>query len=127
MLHDYQNVVIITYFSPLKPHCRLVGGLASENVRWAESVENFREQEKTLCGDVLLISAFVSYVGYFTKKYRTELMDKYWIPYLNELKVNQYSTDIQPIAFVSCHWGKQCRLCIGLGICNLFPPCLIIP
>uniref|UniRef100_A0A8C3FY90 Dynein axonemal heavy chain 17 n=1 Tax=Chrysemys picta bellii TaxID=8478 RepID=A0A8C3FY90_CHRPI len=66
---------------------RLVGGLASENVRWAESVENFREQEKTLCGDVLLISAFVSYVGYFTKKYRTELMDKYWIPYLNELKV----------------------------------------
>ncbi|XP_074870532.1 dynein axonemal heavy chain 17 isoform X2 [Carettochelys insculpta] len=66
---------------------RLVGGLASENVRWAESVENFREQEKTLCGDVLLISAFVSYVGYFTKKYRTELMDKCWIPYLNELKV----------------------------------------
>ncbi|XP_075760265.1 dynein axonemal heavy chain 17 isoform X2 [Pelodiscus sinensis] len=66
---------------------RLVGGLASENVRWAESVENFREQEKTLCGDVLLITAFVSYVGYFTKKYRTELMDKYWVPYLNELKV----------------------------------------
>ncbi|KAL4687709.1 hypothetical protein H8959_019837 [Pygathrix nigripes] len=41
---------------------RLVGGLASENVRWAESVENFRSQGVTLCGDVLLISAFVSYV-----------------------------------------------------------------
>ncbi|XP_077184230.1 dynein axonemal heavy chain 17 isoform X3 [Paroedura picta] len=66
---------------------RLVGGLASENVRWAESVENFREQEKTLCGDVLLITAFVSYVGYFTKKYRTELLDKFWAPYLHELKV----------------------------------------
>ncbi|XP_015272477.1 PREDICTED: dynein heavy chain 17, axonemal [Gekko japonicus] len=66
---------------------RLVGGLASENVRWAESVENFREQEKTLCGDVLLITAFVSYVGYFTKKYRTELLDKFWAPYLRELKV----------------------------------------
>uniref|UniRef100_A0A8D0H5U7 Dynein axonemal heavy chain 17 n=1 Tax=Sphenodon punctatus TaxID=8508 RepID=A0A8D0H5U7_SPHPU len=66
---------------------RLVGGLASENVRWAESVENFREQEKTLCGDVLLITAFVSYVGYFTKKYRTELIDKFWIPYLHDLKV----------------------------------------
>ncbi|XP_059853521.1 dynein axonemal heavy chain 17 [Delphinus delphis] len=66
---------------------RLVGGLASENVRWAESVENFRSQGATLCGDVLLISAFVSYVGYFTKKYRNELMEGFWIPYINELKV----------------------------------------
>ncbi|XP_021270931.1 dynein heavy chain 17, axonemal [Numida meleagris] len=66
---------------------RLIGGLASENVRWAESVETFREQEKTLCGDVLLISAFVSYVGYFTKKYRAELMEKCWVPYLQGLKV----------------------------------------
>ncbi|KAM9208504.1 dynein axonemal heavy chain 17 [Dugong dugon] len=66
---------------------RLVGGLASENVRWAESVENFKSQGVTLCGDVLLISAFVSYVGYFTKKYRNELMEKYWLPYINKLKV----------------------------------------
>ncbi|GAB1297122.1 Dynein axonemal heavy chain 17 [Apodemus speciosus] len=65
---------------------RLVGGLASENVRWAESVENYRSQGITLCGDVLLISAFVSYVGYFTKKYRNELMEKFWIPYINKLK-----------------------------------------
>ncbi|KAM4843232.1 dynein axonemal heavy chain 17 [Thomomys bottae] len=66
---------------------RLVGGLASENVRWAESVENFKIQGSTLCGDVLLISAFVSYVGYFTKKYRNELMEKFWIPYIYSLKV----------------------------------------
>ncbi|XP_038597832.1 LOW QUALITY PROTEIN: dynein heavy chain 17, axonemal [Tachyglossus aculeatus] len=66
---------------------RLVGGLASENVRWAESVESFKGQGVTLCGDVLLISAFVSYVGYFTKKYRNELLDKFWVPYLNQLKV----------------------------------------
>lgn len=66
---------------------RLVGGLASENVRWAESVKNFKSQGVTLCGDVLLISAFVSYVGYFTKKYRNELMEKFWVPYINQLKV----------------------------------------
>ncbi|XP_027968229.1 dynein heavy chain 17, axonemal [Eumetopias jubatus] len=66
---------------------RLVGGLASENVRWAESVKNFKSQGVTLCGDVLLISAFVSYVGYFTKKYRNELMEKFWVPYINRLKV----------------------------------------
>uniref|UniRef100_H3BBD5 Dynein axonemal heavy chain 17 n=1 Tax=Latimeria chalumnae TaxID=7897 RepID=H3BBD5_LATCH len=66
---------------------RLVGGLASEKIRWAESVSQFKEQEKTLSGDVLLTTAFVSYVGYFTKKYRTELMEKHWLPYLKELKV----------------------------------------
>ncbi|NXS34473.1 DYH17 protein, partial [Pomatostomus ruficeps] len=66
---------------------RLVGGLASENVRWAESVEQLREQEKTLCGDVLLVSAFVSYIGYFTKKYRAELMEQHWLPFLQGLTV----------------------------------------
>ncbi|CAJ0928425.1 unnamed protein product [Ranitomeya imitator] len=68
---------------PLMP----VGGLASENVRWAEAVRNFKLQESTLCGDVLVITAFVSYLGYFTKKYRQDLMDKTWKPYLGQLKV----------------------------------------
>lgn len=71
---------------------RLVGGLASENVRWAESVKNFKSQGVTLCGDVLLISAFVSYVGYFTKKYRNELMEKFWVPYIHQLKVRGWVT-----------------------------------
>ncbi|KAI7797195.1 putative dynein heavy chain 9, partial [Triplophysa rosa] len=66
---------------------RLVGGLASENVRWAVAVNNFKLQERTLCGDVLLITAFVSYLGYFTKRYRLELMDNTWRPYLSQLKV----------------------------------------
>ncbi|XP_054619934.1 dynein axonemal heavy chain 9-like isoform X3 [Dunckerocampus dactyliophorus] len=66
---------------------RLVGGLASENVRWAEAIENFRNQERTLCGDVLLITAFISYLGYFTKRYRLRLMDETWRPYLSQLTV----------------------------------------
>lgn len=86
------------------PHLRLVGGLASENVRWAESVGNFRSQGATLCGDVLLISAFVSYVGYFTKKYRNELMEGFWIPYINKLKVGR------PVAPITQHlWGAPGR------------------
>ena len=65
---------------------RLVGGLASENVRWAESVAEFKKQEVMLPGDVLLITAFVSYFGYFTKKYRVELMDGMFLPFLKEQK-----------------------------------------
>ncbi|XP_027547622.1 dynein heavy chain 9, axonemal [Neopelma chrysocephalum] len=66
---------------------RLVGGLASENVRWGEAVKAFKEQQSTLCGDVLLITAFVSYLGYFTRKYRQDLLEGVWKPYLHQLKV----------------------------------------
>ncbi|XP_032287636.1 dynein heavy chain 9, axonemal [Phoca vitulina] len=66
---------------------RLVGGLASENVRWAEAVQNFRHQESKLCGDILLTTAFVSYLGFFTKRYRQSLMDGTWRPYLSQLEV----------------------------------------
>ncbi|NWY46905.1 DYH9 protein, partial [Sylvia atricapilla] len=66
---------------------RLVGGLASENVRWAEAVKDFKQQQSTLCGDVLLVTAFVSYLGYFTRKYRQDLLDGIWRPYLHQLKV----------------------------------------
>ncbi|XP_078721925.1 dynein axonemal heavy chain 11 [Lampetra fluviatilis] len=66
---------------------RLVTGLQSEKVRWAQSVAEFRAQEQTLCGDVLLTAAFVSYLGYFTKRYRQELLDGMWGPFLRAQKV----------------------------------------
>ncbi|KAJ8974477.1 hypothetical protein NQ317_016131 [Molorchus minor] len=64
---------------------RLVNGLASENVRWKELVKEYNKSIVTLPGDVLLVTAFMSYVGCFTKKYRTDLMYKYWRPFLNDL------------------------------------------
>ncbi|TSL75253.1 Dynein heavy chain 17, axonemal [Bagarius yarrelli] len=92
---------------------RLVGGLASENIRWSELVAQLKNQETTLCGDVMLISAFVSYVGYFTKKYRTDLMDKYWLPYLKELKVPVPITEgLDPLTLLTddadiASWSNQ--------------------
>uniref|UniRef100_A0A7N6FAT7 Dynein heavy chain 9, axonemal n=1 Tax=Anabas testudineus TaxID=64144 RepID=A0A7N6FAT7_ANATE len=81
---------------------RLVGGLASENVRWAEAVENFKKQERTLCGDVLLITAFISYLGYFTKRYRLQLMDHTWRPYLSQLKVPiPVTPDLDPLTMLT--------------------------
>ncbi|KAM3866414.1 LOW QUALITY PROTEIN: dynein axonemal heavy chain 11 [Diretmus argenteus] len=66
---------------------RLVKGLESENVRWAHSVAQYHEQEETLCGDVLLTAAFISYAGSFSKKYRQELLDNLWMPFLRIQKV----------------------------------------
>ena len=64
---------------------RLVNGLASEKVRWTESVERFSEQAKMLPGDVLLVASFVSYLGCFTKQYRLELFERKWLPQLKKL------------------------------------------
>ena len=65
---------------------RLVGGLASEKIRWGESVQNLKEQLVMLPGDVLLVSSFISYLGCFTKPYRVELMDKKWLPHLKKVE-----------------------------------------
>ena len=66
-----------------------MGGLASENVRWPEAVQSLKQQERQLCGDVLLTAAFVSYLGFFTKKYRQSLVDGTWRPYLSQLQVRK--------------------------------------
>lgn len=61
--------------------------MQSENVRWSEVALELEAQQKTLCGDVLLAAAFVSYAGYFTQPYRQQLLDWTWKPFLKELKV----------------------------------------
>uniref|UniRef100_A0AAQ5ZAJ7 Dynein axonemal heavy chain 11 n=1 Tax=Amphiprion ocellaris TaxID=80972 RepID=A0AAQ5ZAJ7_AMPOC len=43
--------------------------------------------EETLCGDVLLTAAFISYAGSFSKKYRGELLDNLWMPFLRTQKM----------------------------------------
>ncbi|XP_071797739.1 dynein beta chain, ciliary isoform X1 [Asterias amurensis] len=81
---------------------RLVGGLASENVRWGEAVAAFKEAEKTLPGDVLLITAFVSYMGCFTKSFRLELMDKMWLPFIKTQKTPIPTTEgLDPLSLLT--------------------------
>lgn len=46
---------------------RLVSALGSEQDRWAQSIIDIGEMMKVIIGDVLLASAFVSYVGPFNK------------------------------------------------------------
>lgn len=44
------------------------------------------QQGTTLPGDTLLVTAFISYVGCFTKQFRLDLMNKMWLTYLNTLE-----------------------------------------
>lgn len=65
---------------------RLVNGLASEKVRWTELVKAYKASITTMPGDVLLVTAFISYVGCFTRRYRQDMLHKYWLPFLQKLE-----------------------------------------
>ncbi|XP_023310922.1 dynein beta chain, ciliary-like, partial [Anoplophora glabripennis] len=81
---------------------RLVGGLASENIRWAKAVENFKENGKMMPGDVLLTTAFISYVGCFTKQYRLDLLHKMWLPFFKTLEpAVPITEDLDPLALLT--------------------------
>ena len=53
---------------------RLVNALGSESERWAASIEELGLTLGHITGDVLLASAFVSYVGPFNKKFRDSII-----------------------------------------------------
>ncbi|ESO12478.1 hypothetical protein HELRODRAFT_155577 [Helobdella robusta] len=82
---------------------RLVSGLTSENDRWTEQVKHFRRQETTLAGDMLLVAAFISYIGCFTKQYRLMLIEKHWIPFLTDkLEVSiPFSEGFDPLSLLT--------------------------
>nr|VZI28891.1 unnamed protein product [Spirometra erinaceieuropaei] len=90
-----------TTFKTIELANRLVGGLVSENVRWSAQVEQFKNQAKDLPGNVLVTVAFLSYLGYFTKKYRNDLMYSHWMPYLTSLEPPiPISSDLDPLTLL---------------------------
>ncbi|KAK2155716.1 hypothetical protein LSH36_233g08055 [Paralvinella palmiformis] len=58
---------------------KLVSGLAGERERWLETVKDLEERIGYLVGDVLIASAFMSYMGPFLSHYREDLVEKTWI------------------------------------------------
>ena len=79
---------------------RLVNGLSSEGVRWAASIESFGVKQRTLIGDVMLASAFVSYVGAFTAEFRAEFVTEKWLPDMvdREIPMTEGVTPISVLA-----------------------------
>jgi len=78
---------------------RLIGALAAEGTRWEYEVEQMNMNRDLLTGDVLLASAFISYVGPFTKEFRAELMNSHFTPFLmKEFKAAVGEDGIPPIS-----------------------------
>lgn len=80
---------------------RLVNGLRSENIRWRELIYTFQGKMVTLPGDILLVSCFMSYVGCFTRRYRTKILRTRWIPTFLRIKPEiAYSEYNDPLALI---------------------------
>lgn len=73
---------------------RLVGGLGSEKVRWHDTIAQYKQELVKLPGDVLLSSAYLSYMGCFGRIYRVDLLDNYWLPFFKEMKVQLFYTNL---------------------------------
>ncbi|XP_014674920.1 PREDICTED: dynein heavy chain 10, axonemal-like [Priapulus caudatus] len=57
---------------------KLIGGLSSENERWADDLEELKQQRIRLLGDCLLAAAFLSYLGAFNWDFRNQLLFDEW-------------------------------------------------
>ncbi|BFF92572.1 dynein beta chain ciliary [Drosophila madeirensis] len=92
---------------------RLIGGLANEKVRWTESVKSLTSGIRQLPGDILTIACFISYVGCFTRAYRTELQEKMWAPAFKKSEPPIPSTDgVDPFDMICddaqiAEWNNQ--------------------
>eukprot|EP01138_Halocafeteria_seosinensis_P009362 gb/GECG01009567.1/.p1 GENE.gb/GECG01009567.1/~~gb/GECG01009567.1/.p1 ORF type:complete len:4452 (+),score=647.06 gb/GECG01009567.1/:1-13356(+) len=63
---------------------RLTRALSDEEERWCNGIDQLRTDQKTLIGDVLLASAFVSYAGPFSSTYRRRLVEQWWVPFMKK-------------------------------------------
>lgn len=63
---------------------RLVSSLGGETERWAKGVSTLANEKDVLVGDVLVASAFLSYIGPFTKPFREQLLRGQWLPLLEK-------------------------------------------
>jgi len=71
---------------------RLTGSLSGERDRWVDELQVLSENESCLLGNVLMASAFVSYIGVFNMKYRQKLLKAHWMPDVQERRIRLLDT-----------------------------------
>lgn len=64
---------------------KLIGGLSEEKIRWTNAVDQLERQDFCLPGDILLSSAFISYLGPF----KTDTRQNTLITWLNYIRENE--------------------------------------
>jgi len=90
---------------------RLVGALGSESERWNQAIVDLGEKLIVITGDVLLASAFVSYVGPFNKKFRDMITNVKFLDFFKKMKIPM-SADTNPLTILTdeatiAGWNNQ--------------------
>lgn len=70
---------------------RLINSLASENDRWEQGIIDLDTKLELLPGDVLLSASFVSYIGPFSKKFRQDIVNNYFIKFMKDNNIPRQS------------------------------------
>ena len=65
---------------------KLVGGLASEALRWKTNATKLEEDLKNLVGNIVLAAASIAYLGPFTNNYRKDMLSS-WIEKCKTLEI----------------------------------------
>ena len=66
---------------------RLIAALGSENERWGNIIISIDKDINVIVGDVLIASAFISYIGPFSKQMRDILIKEKFVNFMKELKI----------------------------------------
>ena len=88
-------------------------------------MESLRQKDKVLPGDVLLAAAFISYIGAFDRKYRDELVQEHWLPFLKEHAVPM-SEGMKGFVASGCIHGS-CVFAVDSPCCNVLTLRSILP
>jgi dynein heavy chain len=84
---------------------RLVNALGSELERWSNSIVQLGQDLEYVTGDVLMASAFVSYVGPFNKDFREKIINDNFIKFFKDNKIPS-SPVIDPLAILTTEAQK---------------------
>lgn len=90
---------------------RLVSALGSESERWNNSIVQLTQDLEYVIGDVLMSSAFVSYVGPFSKQFREKIMVENFAKFFVDNKVPS-TPNVQPLNILTndaqkAEWNTQ--------------------
>ncbi len=88
-----------------------MNALGSESVRWSQAIIDLGEKMSVIIGDVLLASAFVSYVGPFNKKFRDIITNERFIDFFRKNRIPM-SPDSNPLNILTdeatvAEWNNQ--------------------
>ena len=90
---------------------RFINALGSSNDRWEQNIKDYDQQLSVIIGDIIIASAFVSYVGPFPKKYRDNIK-KGFMNYITKNNIPLSNTASDPLIILTtdtekAKWNNQ--------------------